>query len=189
MEEIAATPTDRPASGIEAIVKLYVKLGNLVALSKQKIHRLKLLAQHENRGSEFSIELLRKDCQNDIAAIDAGIRELLQREDSRGHVDMCSPERIAGWAQYVRYPELPVTLGVFRDQKLATRILANRFRLDLQKAKLGSGEHGFEFIPPKEFFVGAELIQVKVPNGSVIGEYRPPFLVSSDVKATISLRA
>lgn len=180
MAESSTPPTEeQSATGIEATVKLYVKLGNIVALSEQKMHRLKLLSQHKDT-SEFSLRVLREHCQKDIVAIDAGIRELLKREPSRGYVDVCSPEKIAGWAQYVRYPELPVTLGVYFDQKLAAQVVANRFRRDLEEAKLGSGQHGFEFIPPKELFLGAEVIEVKAPNGSLVGEYRAKPPASSD---------
>ncbi len=176
MQESSTHPTqEQSGTGIEATVKLYVKLGNIVALSEQKIHRLKLLSQHKDT-SDFSLRVLSEHFQKDIAAIDVGIRELLKREPPRGFVDICTAEKIAGWAQYVRYPELPVTLNVYFDQKLAAQVVADRFRPDLERAKLGSGQHGFEFIPPKELFLGAEVIEVRAPNGSVIG--KPP--TSSD---------
>ena len=172
MEERSISRTDeQAASGIEAIVKLYVQLGNLLALSEQKLHRQRLMSQH-TQSSDFSFKLMRENCQRDIAAIDAGIRELLKREPTRGHVDVCSPETIAGWAQYIRYPELPVTLGIYFDQKLGAQIVADRYRRDLEEANLGSGQHSFEFIPTKELLLGSEVIEVRAPNGTVIAEYR-----------------
>lgn len=169
------TPTisssdEQRASGIEAIVRLYVQLGNLLALSEQKVHRQTLMSRH-TQSSDFSFKLMREDCQRDITVIDAGIRELLKREPTRGYVDLCSPEKIAGWAQYVRYPELPVTLGIYFDQTLATQIVADCYRPDLEAANLGSGQHSFEFTPPKDL-VYSEAIEVRAPNGSVIGAYR-----------------
>ena len=115
---------------------------------------------------------MRENCQKDIAAIDAGIRELLKREPTRGYVDVWSPEIISGWVQYVRYPELPVTLGIYFDQKPTAQIVADRYRRDLEEANLGSGQHSFEFNPPRELFLRSEVIEVKTPNGSVIGAYR-----------------
>jgi hypothetical protein len=85
------------------------------------------MSQHAE-SSDFSFKLLRENCQKNISAIDAGIRELLKQEPIRGYVDVCSPETITGWAQYVRYPEIPVTLGLFFDQKLAAQVVANRYR-------------------------------------------------------------
>ena len=76
MEERSISPINElPASGIEAIVKLYVQLGNIFALSELKVHRLRLMSQH-TESSDFSFKLVRENCQKDIAAIDAGIREL-----------------------------------------------------------------------------------------------------------------
>ena len=160
-----------PGSGIEAIVTLYVRLGNMSALTAQKLHRLKLLAQYKDAG-EFNFGLLRQHCERDIAAIDAGLRELLKREASRGHVDVYSPERIVGWAQYIRYPEIPMKLEIIFDQKLTGQAIASRCRRDLEEANLGSGQHGFEFVPEKDLYLNAEIIEVKMPNGTIIGTHR-----------------
>jgi hypothetical protein len=156
---------EQPTSGIDATVKLYVRLGNIISLSELKVHRLKLLAQHKDTG-DFGSRLV-QDCQKDIAAIDTGIRDILKREPCRGHVDACTPDKIAGWAQYVRYPEIPVTLAIYFDQELTAQIVADRYRRDLAKLG-GSGQHSFEFIPPKELFLCSEVIEVRAPNGSVI---------------------
>ena len=131
MEESATSSTEEQhTSGIDATVKLYVRLGNLLALSDQKVHRLNLLSQH-NGTTDFGLKLLRESCQKDIAAIDAGIRALLKQEPTRGYVDVCKPDMVSGWAQYVRYPELPVTLAIYFDQKLVAQILADCYRPDL----------------------------------------------------------
>jgi hypothetical protein len=170
MEKGSSSPGEQlPASGIEASVRLYVRLGNMSALTAQKLHRLNLLTQHKDR-SEFV--LLREHCERDILAIDAGIRELLQREPTRGYVDVYTPDRISGWAQYLRYREIPVKLELYFDHKLAGQTVANRYRRDLEEANLGSGQHGFEFVPPKNLYLSAEMIEVKAPNGTVIGAYR-----------------
>jgi hypothetical protein len=174
-ERLSSSAEKQPTGGIEAIVKLYVQLGNIFALSEQKVHRLRMMSQHTDSG-DFSFRYVRENCQKDIAAIDAGIRELLKREPTRGYVDVCSPEIITGWVQYVRYPELPVTLGIYFDQKLTAQIVADRYRRDLEEANQGSGQHSFEFNPPRELFLRSEVIEIKTPNGSMIGAYRtrPP---------------
>jgi hypothetical protein len=172
MEKSSISPGEqRPASGIEATVRLYVRLGNMSALTEQKLHRLKLLTQHKDSG-DFSFLLLREHCERDISAIDAGIRELLQREPSRGYVDVYTPERISGWAQYLRYPEIPVKLEIYFDHKLIGQTIANRYRHDLEQANLGSGQHGFEFVPPRDLYLSAKFIEVKTPNGTAIGTNR-----------------
>jgi hypothetical protein len=169
MEE---SPTSYPArSGIEATVKLFVRLGNLSAITEQKLHRLKLLAGYKDT-SNWSFKLQREHCERDIEAIDAGIRELLAREPVRGYLDVCTAERISGWAQFVRYPEIPVRLVLYFDQKPAGQSVADLYRRDLEQAKLGNGRHGFEFIPQKDLFLDAKLVEVKAPNGTVITTYR-----------------
>jgi hypothetical protein len=167
MEE-RSTSQRQSTSGIEATVKLYVRLGNLSALTNQKLHRLKLLAER-NDIAGFSFNLLREDCERDIAAIDAGIREVLRQETTRGYVDVCTPERISGWAQFVRYPEIPVKLDIHFDKKLVGHTVAALYRRDLEQAKLGSGRHGFEFVPQKELFLNAATVEVRAPNGAIIG--------------------
>jgi hypothetical protein len=169
MEE-SSTSQRQSASGIEATVKLYVRLGNMSALTEQKLHRLKLLAEHKDITG-FSFGLLREHCERDIVAIDAGIRELLKQEATRGYVDVCTPERISGWAQFVRYPEIPVKLAIYFDQKPAGQTLADQYRRDLEQEKLGSGRHGFEFIPQKDLFLDAKVVEVRAPNGTIIGTY------------------
>jgi hypothetical protein len=166
---VGPIPSTEPSgSGIEAAVKLYVRLGNMSALTQQKLHRLKLIARYKDTDT-WSFKLLREQCERDVLAIDAGIRELLAQEPARGYVDVCSPERISGWAQFIRYPEIPVKLTIYFDQKPVGQILANLYRHDLEQAKLGNGRHAFEFIPEKELFVSAAIVEVRAPNGTIIG--------------------
>jgi Hint domain len=51
--------------------------------------------------------------------------------------------RIEGWAQDRRHPEAPVCLVVLGGGRTLGRVLANRFRLDLARAGLGTGRHAF----------------------------------------------
>jgi hypothetical protein len=164
-------------NGIEAAIKLYVRLGNISALTDQKLHRSKLLAQYKDKDSDaFNFRLLRERCEQDLSAINAGIRELLKHETTRGYLDVCTPERISGWTQFVRHPEIPVELTVYFDQKSVGQTVADQYRHDLEQANLGSGRHGFEFVPEKTLFLAAKVVEVKAPNGTIIETYRnePP---------------
>ena len=147
-----------------------VRLKNISALSKMKVQRLQWISQHTDT-EPFDSTLFRKHCQKDIRAIDVGIRELAENEPVRGNVDVFSFQKIAGWAQYVQHPEIPVTLGIHFDNELAAQVVADRYRPDLKAANLGSGHHSFEFIPSK-LFLSSKMIEVKASNGKTIGEYR-----------------
>ena len=157
-------------SGIASAVQLYVRLKNIAALSKLKVHCLKLMSQHTDTEA-FNFRLLRERCQQDIRAIDAGIRELAKDEPLRGNVDVFSFPKIAGWAQYIQHPEVPLTLEIHFDKKVVAQVAADRYRADLKAANLGSGHHSFEFVPWK-LFLSSQVIEVKAPNGKTIGEYR-----------------
>jgi hypothetical protein len=161
-------------SGIASAVQLYVRLKNIAALSELRelrVNRLKFLS-HNVDAEQFRFSLLRDQCQKEITTIDAGIRELMKKEPSRGFVDIFSLERIAGWAQYVQHPEIPVDLGIYFDNELVVQVVADRYRPDLEAAKLGTGHHSFEFVPSKEFFLSSEVIEVKTPNGNAIGTFK-----------------
>jgi hypothetical protein len=79
----------------------------------------------------------------------------------RGYVDVVNDGCIAGWAQNSEYPEAPVCLDIFAGGRLIGQALANRFRDDLAHAGLGSGKHGFEFIPPPGFAFAPSAIEVR----------------------------
>jgi len=65
----------------------------------------------------------------------------------RGFVDLISADSIAGWAQDQVHLEAPVCLDIFAGGRPIGRVLANRYREDLERAGLGSGRHGFSFTP------------------------------------------
>jgi O-antigen biosynthesis protein len=79
----------------------------------------------------------------------------------RGYVDVVNDGCIAGWAQNPEYPEAPVCLDIFIGDRLIGQILANRFRDDLAQAGLGSGRHGFEFIPSPGSAYAPSTIEVR----------------------------
>ena len=53
--------------------------------------------------------------------------------------------RLSGWAQDDAQPDVPVSLLITDNDQLIGRILANRYRADLEQAMIGSGRHSFEF--------------------------------------------
>jgi autotransporter passenger strand-loop-strand repeat protein len=65
----------------------------------------------------------------------------------RGQIDAVG-RRVCGWAQDTAHPEAPVCLDIFAGGELIGQVAANRYRADLQRARLGSGRHSFEFFAP-----------------------------------------
>src|SRR4051794_11616635 len=73
----------------------------------------------------------------------------------RGFIDGADRHRIAGWAQDDAQPDAPLSLLILDNENLVARVLANRYRADLEAAGIGDGRHGFEFdfrnpLPPGE---------------------------------------
>jgi hypothetical protein len=93
----------------------------------------------------------------------AGLRLTARPRTSelRGYIDMVDPCLIAGWAQSLDHLEAPVCLDILADGRLIGQTLANRYREDLQRARFGSGRHGFEFIPPEAARVVPRSIEVR----------------------------
>jgi hypothetical protein len=79
----------------------------------------------------------------------------------RGHIDRIRSTSIAGWAQNADAPEAPVCLDIFADGKLIGQVLANSYRDDLKCAGLGSGCHGFNFIPPVGLVFAPNSVEVR----------------------------
>jgi hypothetical protein len=74
-------------------------------------------------------------------------------------------------------------LGIYFDNELVVQVVADRCRPDLKAANLGSGHHGFEFVPSQKLFFSSEVIEVKAPSGSVIGTYRKQSSARGSMKA------
>ncbi len=92
----------------------------------------------------------------------AGLRSAKAPEATlRGHVDLTTPFRIAGWAQSPQYPESPVCLDIYAGGRLLGQVIANRYRADLAQAGLGSGRHSFEFKPPSGVAFDPITVQVR----------------------------
>ena len=79
----------------------------------------------------------------------------------RGYVDLVSKNCIAGWAQNADHPKAPGCLGIYADGRLIRQTLANRYRKDLERAGLGSGQHSFEFTPPAALTFSPDMVEVR----------------------------
>lgn len=78
-----------------------------------------------------------------------------------GYVDRVDAKCIAGWAQNADHREAPVCLDIYAGGQLIGQTLANRYREDLEQAKLGSGRHGFVFTPPAGLDVVGNVVEVR----------------------------
>jgi hypothetical protein len=98
----------------------------------------------------------------------------------RGYVDLISPHRIAGWAQNSAHPEAPVCLDIYAGHRLIGRVLANRYREDLERAGLGSGRHSFSFAPPAGLSFTPESIEVRrsLDGAALIRSMRPKQVIA-----------
>jgi autotransporter-associated beta strand protein len=95
----------------------------------------------------------------------------------RGKLDVVNRHEMTGWAQDCSDAERPVGLVVSANGRLVARVLANRFRRDLQSAGMGSGRHSFTArIPPG--MLGLEAQEIRVAR-EVDGAELPgsPFLL------------
>jgi len=66
----------------------------------------------------------------------------------RGALDLVTRERIEGWAWDDQAPQSPMALVILSNGEVIARVLANRYRQDLQKAGMGGGRHAFSVMIP-----------------------------------------
>ena len=63
----------------------------------------------------------------------------------KGYVEVANLRQIIGWARDDAQPDMPVSLLITDNDQLVGRILANRYRADLDRAGIGHGRHSFDF--------------------------------------------
>ena len=63
----------------------------------------------------------------------------------KGYVEVANLRQIIGWARDDAQPDMPVSLLITDNDHLVGRILANRYRADLDRAGIGHGRHSFDF--------------------------------------------
>jgi len=64
-----------------------------------------------------------------------------------GHLDAVTRQRISGWAWNPDRPDAPETILVTVDDEVIARVLANRYRVDLEQAGIGNGRFSFDLLP------------------------------------------
>jgi hypothetical protein len=65
-----------------------------------------------------------------------------------GHVERLDAGLLQGWVMDRASPTVPVELEVLVDGELAATVLANRYRVDLDRAGLAGGRCGFSVTMP-----------------------------------------
>jgi hypothetical protein len=88
-------------------------------------------------------------------ALEAALRPIVDRATRgltpgplRGWIDIIEDGRISGWAQDMAYPEMPVLLDIWLQEKWLGTVLACDFRGDLAAAGIGRGYASFSFASP-----------------------------------------
>ena len=79
-----------------------------------------------------------------------------------GMLDVATRTRVAGWARDAAHPDEPVALQVLDNGVPVGRVLANRYRADLQQAGIGAGRHAFDLpLPGGLSPLGRHVISVR----------------------------
>ena len=151
--------------GIEGIVGMYVKLGELDTLQRMKEHRQNLLDQCVDTA-HFSFDVTRSIYKSDLEVIEAGIESL--SGEVTGHVDVFNENRIAGWALYDRHPDKRVTIDIYFNGDLVAEVVADHFRKDLLKLNKGDGHHGFMFEPPAGSYQPPLQLEIRAAKRKVL---------------------
>ncbi|HWB49091.1 MAG TPA: Hint domain-containing protein [Stellaceae bacterium] len=74
--------------------------------------------------------------------------DAVRSEPLRGYVDLVDHNRIKGWAFDPAEPEAAVTVAVLANGLVIARLVADRYREDLEQAGIGDGYHGFDWNIP-----------------------------------------
>ena len=151
--------------GIEGIVGMYVKLGELDTLQRMKEHRQNLLDQCVDTA-HFSFDVTRSIYKSDLEVIEAGIESL--SGEVTGHVDVFNENRIAGWALYDQHPDKRVTIDIYFNGDHVAEVVADQFRKDLLKLNKGDGHHGFMFEPPAGSYQPPLQLEIRAAKRKVL---------------------
>jgi len=87
-----------------------------------------------------------------------------------GHLDKVTASSVSGWAYDAGTPASPVELEIVDNDRPICRFVADRFRPDLAKAGLGTGQFGFQvWLPMGWASKGAHAISVRrVSDGAIL---------------------
>ena len=82
------------------------------------------------------------------------------RDALRGHVEALEAGVLRGWAMDVAAPSAAVELNVIADGEWVGQVIANRYRADLDHARLGDGRCGFS-VPVPASVTSLEQVTVR----------------------------
>lgn len=74
------------------------------------------------------------------------------------HVDEASTQRVVGWARFPNQPDNRVNIEFCEGSTVFGKVVADRFRLDLQRVGKGDGHCAFEFTIPSVLFDGGHHV-------------------------------
>jgi hypothetical protein len=84
------------------------------------------------------------------------------RDERQSYLDSVTRQRITGWAWDRTRPDQPVMLQVIDNGRLIARVIANRYRADLEQAGIGNGRYGFDLdIPGGLSSLSAHVVHVQ----------------------------
>ncbi len=70
-------------------------------------------------------------------------------KEAIGSLEDATPNRIAGWVWNPAKPDEKSTVNIYFDGRLVATVVADKYRRDLEEAKVGDGRHAFEWSPPR----------------------------------------
>lgn len=81
----------------------------------------------------------------------------------RGTLDHVSHQRITGWAWDTDAPDTPLSVVISANDQILGRVVADRYRPDLERAGIGQGRHSFEFRPSAQLSpLARHVVSVRV---------------------------
>ncbi|HEV2335952.1 MAG TPA: Hint domain-containing protein [Stellaceae bacterium] len=95
----------------------------------------------------FALEALRRRLLGRARRLGEGGKAAPTNE-LRGYLDRVDNSRIEGWAFDPAAPDTAVALVVLDNGAEIGRVVADRYRLDLEADRIGDGRHGFEMVVP-----------------------------------------
>jgi len=102
-----------------------------------------------------------------------------------GNLEDATVSRIRGWACDRGRPEVPVNLEILVDDRVLARVVANRFRADLERAGIGNGHHGFDLRMDGPLSRDGDLVQVRRADDRFALPGSPMLLKAASVSNTL----
>ena len=105
------------------------------------------------------------------------LAQRLPRNGPRGYLDGASRTQVTGWARDDAQSGAPSNLLILDNDTLVARVLANRYRPDLEAAGIGDGKHGFQFDFPRPLSSGQRHVIRVCRETDGVDLERSPFVL------------